>query len=155
MACSNRIELGLAQIYPVWDEDTSEERIAVSASLVGTYLAILRDDSTLLLLQADDSGDLDEVSLDGDLARLSSKWLSCCLYCDKNGVFEVARPTPEGLPEDEVFLFLLSLDCRLFVSDMALSRKSPSFAFRSVIWSYVSGHGPDRRLRSTDFPTRL
>ncbi|KAK1141930.1 mRNA cleavage and polyadenylation factor subunit [Aspergillus melleus] len=108
-------ELGLAQIYPVWDEDTSEERIAVSASLVGTYLAILRDDSTLLLLQADDSGDLDEVSLDGDLARLSSKWLSCCLYCDKNGVFEVARPTPEGLPEDEVFLFLLSLDCRLFI----------------------------------------
>ncbi|KAF9894195.1 mRNA cleavage and polyadenylation factor subunit [Aspergillus nanangensis] len=56
-------DLGLAQIYPVWDEDTSDERVAVSVSFADPYLAILRDDSTLLLLQADESGDIDEVDL--------------------------------------------------------------------------------------------
>lgn len=117
MIFTDQIDLGLAQIYPVWDEDTSEERIAVSASLVGSYLAILRDDSTLLLLQADDSGDLDEVSLEESLAGLGSNWLSCCLYYDKNGVFEAACPGLDGPPKDETLLFLLSLDCRLYVSD--------------------------------------
>ncbi|KAJ6145223.1 hypothetical protein N7470_009118 [Penicillium chermesinum] len=53
-------DLGLAQIYPVWDEDTEEERTVRSVSFADPYIAIIRDDSSLLLLQTDESGDLDE-----------------------------------------------------------------------------------------------
>lgn len=130
---TDRIDLGLAQIYPVWDEDTSEEHIAVSASLVGSYLAILRDDSTLLLLQADNSGDLDEISLDGGLGGLSLKWLSCCLYCDKDRVFGQTHSAVDGPPQDEIFLFLLSSDCRLYVSYRALLKQTPCCPLESLV----------------------
>lgn len=100
-----RLDLGLAQIYPVWDEDTSEERMAVSASFADPYLAILRDDSSLLLLQADDSGDLDEVTTKEPIA--STKWLSCCLYEDTHKTFST---------QDDFLLFLLNSEGKLFVS---------------------------------------
>ncbi|KAJ8175064.1 hypothetical protein LV164_008670 [Aspergillus fumigatus] len=107
------IDLGLAQIYPVWDEDTSDERMAVSASLADPYIAILRDDSTLMLLQADDSGDLDEVELN-EAAR-AGKWRSCCLYWDKAEFFSSTGPASKQGTRCELFLFLLSIDCRLYV----------------------------------------
>jgi cleavage and polyadenylation specificity factor subunit 1 len=107
-------DLGLAQIYPVWDEDTSDERMAVSASLADPYIAILRDDSTLMLLQADDSGDLDEMELN-DSAR-EGKWRSCCLYWDKAEIFSSTGPASKQRTDCELFLFLLSIDCRLHVS---------------------------------------
>ncbi|KAE8359840.1 CPSF A subunit region-domain-containing protein [Aspergillus caelatus] len=106
-------DLGLAQIYPVWDEDTSEERMAISSSLVDPYVAILRDDSTLLLLHADDSGDLDEVELNEQLA--TSKWTSCCLYFDKTGIFSSLSATSEKLTPKSMTLFLMTQDCRLFI----------------------------------------
>ena len=111
---SDIIDLGLAQIYPVWDEDTSDERMAVSASFADPYLAILRDDSTLLLLQADDSGDLDEVPIDEPIS--STKWLSCSLYHDKNKAFSFIEPNPESSSQIDVLLFMLSSDGKLFVS---------------------------------------
>ncbi|KAF4268871.1 hypothetical protein CNMCM8812_001689 [Aspergillus fumigatus] len=107
------IDLGLAQIYPVWDEDTSDERMAVSASLADPYIAILRDDSTLMILQADDSGDLDEVELN-EAAR-AGKWRSCCLYWDKAEFFSSTGPALKQGTRCELFLFLLSIDCRLYV----------------------------------------
>ncbi|KAE8320845.1 CPSF A subunit region-domain-containing protein [Aspergillus sergii] len=106
-------DLGLAQIYPVWDEDTSEERMAISSSLVDPYVAILRDDSTLLLLQADDSGDLDEVELNEQMAN--SKWTSCCLYFDKTGIFSSISATSDELAQNSMTLFIMTQDCRLFI----------------------------------------
>ncbi|KAF7117248.1 hypothetical protein CNMCM5793_006004 [Aspergillus hiratsukae] len=106
-------DLGLAQIYPVWDEDTSDERMAVSASLADPYIAILRDDSTLMLLQADDSGDLDEMELN-DSAR-EGKWRSCCFYWDKAEIFASTGPASKQRTDCELFLFLLSIDCRLHI----------------------------------------
>lgn len=114
------LDLGLAQIYPVWDEDTSEERMAVSTSLADPYLAILRDDSTLLLLQADDSGDLDELPINETITSI--KWLSCCLYRDTNKVFSFSESTPDGSSESDILLFLLSSDGKLFVSTNATSQ---------------------------------
>lgn len=81
----------------------------MSASFADPYLAIIRDDSSLLLLQVDDSGDIDEVDVSEDTA--SRKWLSCCLYRDKARVFSRSGP-----PEGDLCLFLLSSDCKLFVS---------------------------------------
>ncbi|KAJ5092215.1 hypothetical protein NUU61_007085 [Penicillium alfredii] len=85
------MELGLTQIYPVWDEDTSDERAAVSVSFADPYLVILRDDSSLLLLQADASGDLDEVSLPEEIS--TSKWHSACLYHDTMQAFTSSTTT--------------------------------------------------------------
>ncbi|KAL4977842.1 CPSF A subunit region-domain-containing protein [Aspergillus desertorum] len=126
-------DLGLAQIYPVWDEDDGDERVAVSATLSDPYLAFIRDDSTLLLLQADDSGDLDEVTLTEDLA--SQQWLSACLYSDKTGFF-TASPTS--------ILFLLNQDHQLYIY------KLPNFAVISVI----EGVGCLPPILSTEPPKR-
>lgn len=110
------LDLGLAQIYPLWDEDTSDERMAVRASFADPYLAILLDDSSLLLLQADDSGDLDEVDIHEPIT--STKWLSCCLYNDTSKTFSSSGPTSESPSQGDILLFLLSLDCKLFVSHL-------------------------------------
>ncbi|CEO58535.1 hypothetical protein PMG11_03252 [Penicillium brasilianum] len=108
------IDLGLAQIYPVWDEDTDKERLAVSASFADPYLGILRDDSSLLLLQADDSGDLDEISLPDELSSL--KWRSASLYQDNDQVFSSkSADTADG----NIILFLLSTDYKLSIVNLA------------------------------------
>lgn len=113
----------------MWDEDTSDERMAISASLADPYLAILRDDSTLLLLQADDSGDLDEVLLSEDVTK--RKWLSCCLYCDNAGVFSSTGPALEDRhPRNNILLFLLSSDCKLFVSQLGFGQ---GFSWRRIV----------------------
>lgn len=106
--------MGLAQIYPVWDEDTDEERLAVSASFADPYLAILRDDSSLLLLKADDSGDLDEVLLPEDIFSL--KWCSACLYRDNDQVFSSSDSKSADTADGNIILFLLSTDYKLSVS---------------------------------------
>lgn len=116
MSCINAfIDLGLAQIYLIWDEDTDEERHAMSASFADPYLAVLRDDFSLLLLQVDDSGDLDEVPIPDEIS--TSKWSSACLLHDKYHSF-----SPLGLKPREtqggVLLFLLSEEHRLSVSYM-------------------------------------
>ncbi|KAJ5675859.1 hypothetical protein N7462_008756 [Penicillium macrosclerotiorum] len=107
------IDLGLAQIYPMWDEDTEEERRALSVSFSDPFLAILRDGASLLLLQADENGDLDEVSLPENIS--GSKWCSVCLYHDKNQAFgdwgSVTRDSTNG----NMLLFLLSLESKLWV----------------------------------------
>lgn len=110
-----KTDLGLAQIYPVWDEDTSDERTVVSASFADPYLAILRDDSTLLVLQADESGDLDEVTVNEEIT--SRKWLSGCLYNDKSSFFVQEDVAEKSGGQNNLLLFLLSSECKLFVSD--------------------------------------
>lgn len=109
------LDLGLAQIYPVWDEDTSDERIAVSASFADPYLVILRDDASVLLLQADESGDLDEVPVNDGIS--SKSWLSGCLYADNSGMFSPIETDSQG----NIHLFLLNDECKLFVSGISPS----------------------------------
>lgn len=94
--------------------------MAVSTSLADPYLAILRDDSTLLLLQADDSGDLDEIPINETVASI--KWHSCCLYRDINKVFSCSESNPGSSSESDILLFLLSSDGKLFVSTNATSQ---------------------------------
>lgn len=110
------INLALAQIYPVWDEDTSDERMAISACFTDPYLTILRDDFSLLLLQADDSGDVDEIALSEEVTN--KKWLSSCLYCDRTGIFSFsssATATEKEHSRNDILLFLLSSDSKLFM----------------------------------------
>ncbi|KAB2573936.1 Cleavage/polyadenylation specificity factor A subunit [Lasiodiplodia theobromae] len=70
-------ELGLDQILPMEDENGSELRI-VSASFADPYILVLRDDSSVIILQADANGEMEEIDR-GD-ALLSTKWLSGCIH---------------------------------------------------------------------------
>ncbi|KAL1854746.1 mRNA cleavage and polyadenylation factor subunit [Paecilomyces lecythidis] len=107
--------LGLAQIYPVWDEDTSDERVVVAASFADPYLVILRDDATLLILQTDASGDLDEVTLPEEINE--ARWLSCSLYKDTQSFFSLSASAENA---DSFLLFALNLDCKLFVGNPSI-----------------------------------
>lgn len=135
-------DLGLTQIYPVWDEDNSDERVAVGASLADPFLAIIRDDSTLLLLQADDSGDLDEMTVTKDAA--SQKWLSACLYSDKTGFFSNCKPHRGNLDPKNIFLFLLNQEHQLHIYRL------PDFKLMSTI----EGVGCLSPILSTEPPKR-
>ncbi|EFR01919.1 serine/threonine protein kinase [Nannizzia gypsea CBS 118893] len=104
--------LGLAQIYPVWDEDTSEERTVIQASFAEPYLLTIRDDNSLLILQADKNGDLDEVEIQGSAA--SAKWVSGCLYEDKTKIFSSDLDT-EHAATPNILLFLLDSDGNLSI----------------------------------------
>ncbi|KAL3455560.1 CPSF A subunit region-domain-containing protein [Aspergillus heterothallicus] len=106
-------DLGLAQIYPLWDDETSEEHVAVSASIADPYLAIIRDDSSLLLLQVDESGDLDEATVPADTA--TRKWLSASLYYDATGFFALTGPSMTNSVQGNTILFLLSESHQLFI----------------------------------------
>lgn len=87
--------------------------MAVSASFVDPYLVIVRDDLSVLLLQADESGDLDEVSLSNEIS--SSRWRSGCLYHDNSQSFSTANSSSKDSSEDEVLLFLLNPEYKLSV----------------------------------------
>ncbi|RAL07489.1 cleavage/polyadenylation factor CFT1 [Aspergillus homomorphus CBS 101889] len=106
-------DLGLTQIYPIWDDDTNDERVAVNTSFADPCLAILRDDSSILFLQVDDSGDLDEVILNDQLA--AKNWVSCSLYYDKTGTFSSVDSASKGLLQGGLYLFLLGQDSRLYI----------------------------------------
>ncbi|KAG9557988.1 protein CFT1, partial [Aureobasidium melanogenum] len=71
-------DLGLSQIFPIIDEETDAELTVVHSSFCDPYLLLLREDSSLQILQVDKSGDLDELER-GD-AALASKWLSGSVY---------------------------------------------------------------------------
>jgi cleavage and polyadenylation specificity factor subunit 1 len=95
------IDLGLSQIFPVIDEETDAELTVVHSSFCDPYLLLLREDSSLQILQVDKSGDLDELER-GD-AALASKWLSGSIYkSEKTG--------------DKALAFLLNADGGLSVS---------------------------------------
>jgi cleavage and polyadenylation specificity factor subunit 1 len=64
----------------------------------------------VLLLQADESGDLDEIPLNDRIA--SKSWLSGCLYADHSGMFSPVETGSQG----NIHLFLLSAECKLLVS---------------------------------------
>ncbi|KAJ5088160.1 Cleavage/polyadenylation specificity factor A subunit C-terminal [Penicillium angulare] len=109
-------DLELAQIYLIWDEETDEERHAVSASFADPFLAILRDDSSLLLLQMDASGDLDEVSLPEELSKLA--WHSASLYLDTSQFFRLDQGSDTVQAQGNTLLFLLSPEYKLSLFDV-------------------------------------
>ncbi|KAK4987238.1 mRNA cleavage and polyadenylation factor subunit [Elasticomyces elasticus] len=70
-------DLGLSQILPILDESDAELRI-VATSFADPYLMLLREDDSVQILEADASGDLDDVEV-GEETK-SMRWLSGCLF---------------------------------------------------------------------------
>lgn len=59
------------------DENGSELRI-ISASFADPYILVIRDDSSVIILQADANGEMEEIDRGDTL--LSTKWLSGCIH---------------------------------------------------------------------------
>jgi cleavage and polyadenylation specificity factor subunit 1 len=93
-------DLGLSQIVPLEDDEGGEVEI-IGASFASTHVLLLTKASTLRLFSADDSGELEEVTLGDRLA--ATKCLSSCIY--------KGRAT-----NDESFIFILTAEGSLQVS---------------------------------------
>ena len=88
------------------DDATGAEPKVISATFSDPYVLLIRDDFSVMILRADESGDLDEVERREAIAE--TKWLSGSLYEDSN---DVLRLESEDDSEDEagnVLLLLLS-----------------------------------------------
>jgi cleavage and polyadenylation specificity factor subunit 1 len=107
-------DLGLAQILPMYDDDTGAEPKIVSASIADPFILLLRDDSSVFIAQCDDHNELEEIEREDD-TLLATKWLTGCLYTDSTSVFanfESDKGQKTGL---NVFMFLLSAGGALHV----------------------------------------
>ena len=88
------------------DETTGAEPKIASVSFMDPYVLIIRDDLSVMVLRADESGDLDEVDLGEAIAK--TKWLSGCLYEDSNDVLRLEIEDDNEEEAGNVLMFLLS-----------------------------------------------
>ncbi|KAH7391412.1 CPSF A subunit region-domain-containing protein [Cadophora sp. MPI-SDFR-AT-0126] len=100
-------DLGLAQILPMYDEDTGAEPQIVSASFADPFLLLFRDDASIFVAQCDDNNELEEIEREDD-ALLATKWLTGCLYTDTTGIFAAGQSDKGHASGESVMMFLLS-----------------------------------------------
>lgn len=113
-------DLGLAQILPMYDDDTGAEPKILSASFADPFLLLCRDDSSIFVAHCDDNNELDEIEREDD-ALLATKWLTGCLYFDLKGVFAPLHSDKSKKAGHNVMMFLLSAGGALHVSSLTLS----------------------------------
>ena len=110
-AAPDDLDLGLAQILPMLDEETGAEPRVLSASIADPHLLLIRDDGSIFIASIDKSNEMEEVEKpDGDIS--STKWSSGCLYEDTNGLFQ----NTQGEEKGAVMMFLLNAAGVLHVS---------------------------------------
>lgn len=71
-------ELDMEQILPMEDEETGAELKVLAASFCDPYVLLIRNDSSVVVLEADKGGDIDEIARNGQAAE--KKWVSGCMY---------------------------------------------------------------------------
>jgi hypothetical protein len=112
------LDLGLAQILEMEDEDTGAEPNIVSASIADPFILLIRDDASIFLAMIDDSYDLEEVERVDD-ALLSTKWLTGCLYADNTGAFATIQSDKGQKDGENIMMFLLSAGGALHVNPVS------------------------------------
>lgn len=112
---NTEVDLGLAQILPMYDDDTEVEPKIISASFADPFILLLRDDSSIFVAQCDDNNELEEIEREDD-ALLATKWLTGCLYTDSTGVFTSFESSKGHKAGENVVMFLLSAGGALHVS---------------------------------------
>lgn len=110
------LDLGLAQIYPLTDEESDTGPKAISASFADPYILLIRDDSSAVILTADENGDLDEVSQSE--AFRAGRWQSGSLYEDSNDILRLEYPEESEDEAGNVLMFLLNAKGGLHVRQM-------------------------------------
>ena len=90
------------------DETTGAEPKVMSASFTDTYVLLIRDDFSVLMLRAEEGGDLDELEQGNQLS--SVHWISGSLYEDSNDTFRLESDENDEDDEEDgnVLMFLLS-----------------------------------------------
>lgn len=111
---------GLAQIVPMTDEATGAEPKVLRASFADPYVLLIRDDTSVLLLRAEESGDLDEIELGPSLQKKEVR--SGTLYEDTNDNFRLEFEDSDD-EAGNVLMFLLTKGGGLQVCQ-AVYRKS-------------------------------
>lgn len=111
------IDLGLAQILPLVDDETDAEPKIVAASIVDPYILLIKDDLSIFVASCDSDNDLEEIEREDD-TLLSSKWLSGCLYNDSTGKFGQTEPTKVTSTDTSIVMCLLNTEGALYVSDV-------------------------------------
>ncbi|KAL8998200.1 MAG: hypothetical protein Q9169_002685 [Polycauliona sp. 2 TL-2023] len=101
------IDFSLAQIFPMTDEETGAEPRILSASFSDPFVLLVRDDESILVLRADESGDLDEVELGDSLKQKGLRAGS--LYEDANDVFRLESDDEIEDDAGNVLMFLLTV----------------------------------------------
>ncbi|KAG2161842.1 hypothetical protein VTO58DRAFT_109667 [Aureobasidium pullulans] len=134
-------DLGLSQIYPIIDEETDAELTVIHSSFCDPYLLLLREDSSMQILQVDKSGDLDELER-GD-AALASKWLSGSVYKSE-------------MTGDKALAFMLNAEGGLAVFELPnLERPVYEASNLSVLSPVVSNESAPRRAAGKETLTEL
>lgn len=77
-------------------------------------MLLLRDDSSVMILKADEKGDLEEIERGETF--LGSKWLSGSLYEDSNDVLRLESGEEDDDESGNVLMFLLATGGGLQVS---------------------------------------
>jgi cleavage and polyadenylation specificity factor subunit 1 len=108
------LDLGLAQILPMLDEETGAEPRIVKASLADPFLLLIRDDASIFLAQCDDDNDLEEIEKD-DEVLVTAKWLTGCLYRDTTGSFTCIQRDTRLNDAGPVYMFLFNAEGALYV----------------------------------------
>ncbi|SLM34071.1 Cleavage/polyadenylation specificity factor, A subunit, C-terminal [Lasallia pustulata] len=147
-------DLSLAQIFPMTDEVTGAEPKIISASFADPYVLLIRDDASVMVLKADESGDLDEVERGDDL--LTTKWLSGSLYEDADDCFRLG---PDEESEDDivnVLVFLLSAEGGLYIFHLSSLSKPVYVALGlSFLPPFISKEFTVRRSAARDTLTEI
>lgn len=88
------------------DDITGAGPKVFSATFADPYVLLLRDDLSIMVLKADESGDLDEIE-QGKASR-EPKWLSGSLYEDSNDVLRLESDDDNEDEAGNVLMFLLN-----------------------------------------------
>lgn len=103
-------------MFPLTDESGDAEPKAIKASFADPYILLFRDNSSVMVLGADESGDLDEIELGETLQE--NQWLSGSLYDDANDTFCLEIQDDEEEEFGNVLMFLLTVAGGLYVSHL-------------------------------------
>lgn len=93
---------------PLTDDSIESESAVVSASIIEPYILLQKDNSSVLILRADEAGELEELDETGALS--SSKWISGSLFNDINDYFRLTSDAMEEEDLASVLAFLLTTD---------------------------------------------
>ncbi|KAL9026570.1 MAG: hypothetical protein Q9196_004784, partial [Gyalolechia fulgens] len=129
---------GLAQIFPISEEGTETDPKIVSASFAESSILLVLDNGKIMVLRADESGDLDEVEQGDSLRTKGIK--SGSLYEDSNDVFRLESDEEIEEVWGNILMFLLTME-----GGLLLRSASNDVIIYQPYQSYASG-SPDATL---------
>ncbi|KAL8753571.1 MAG: hypothetical protein Q9184_005382 [Pyrenodesmia sp. 2 TL-2023] len=101
-------DFSLAQIIPLAEEESMETAPKIiHASFADPYVLLVREDESIMLLRADEGGELEEVEQGAGLKRKGFR--HGCLYEDSSDVFRLESEVEDEDDAGNVLMFLLTV----------------------------------------------